>query len=134
MTVPGASRKVVPCPLRRRLNVRRWSPIAAAISSPAVRPNSEHARMFYPLVLRDRGISRDRLVDHLENHAIETRQLLPLINQPIYRQMFGVLDDRYPVAAHLNRHAFYIGCHPEMTDDDTEYVIDQFKEYFGDRT
>jgi dTDP-4-amino-4,6-dideoxygalactose transaminase len=84
-------------------------------------------------VLRDRGISRDRLVDHLENHAIETRQLLPLINQPIYRQMFGVLDDRYPVAAHLNQHAFYIGCHPQMTDEDVDYVVDCFRAFFRNR-
>ena len=97
---------------------------------PAARPGSEHARMFYPLVIRDPAVSRDRLVQHLEDGAIETRSLLPLINQPVYRRLFGNLDDRYPVAARLNRDAFYIGCHPEMTDADVDYVIDRFHQFF----
>ena len=97
---------------------------------PAVRPESEHARMFYPLVIRDPAISRDRLVQHLEDRAIETRSLLPLINQPAYRRLFGNLDERYPVAARLNRDAFYIGCHPDMTDADVEYVLDCFHGFF----
>ena len=97
---------------------------------PAVRPECEHARMFYPLVIRDPAVSRDRLVQHLEDRAIETRPLLPLINQPIYRHMFGNLDQRYAVAARLNRDAFYIGCHPEMGDDDVDYVIDVFHRFF----
>ena len=97
---------------------------------PAARPLTEHARMFYPIVVRDSAISRDRLVQHLEDHGIETRFLLPLINQPLYRRMFGSLDDRYPVAARLNRDAFYIGCHPEMSGDDVEYVIDCFHQFF----
>src|SRR5262245_15266608 len=97
---------------------------------PAARPDTEHARMFFPIVVRDRMVSRDRIVQHLEDHAIETRFLLPLINQPLYRRMFGNLDARYPVAAHLNEHAFYIGCHPEMADDDVEYVIDCIHRFF----
>ena len=34
------------------------------------------------------------LVDHLERSGIETRHLLPLINQPVYRRLFGDLDAR----------------------------------------
>src|SRR5262249_38419027 len=97
---------------------------------PAARPDTEHARMFFPIVVRDRMVSRDSLVRHLEDHAIETRFLLPLINQPLYRRLFGNLDASYPVAAHLNDHAFYIGCHPEMADDDVEYVIDCIHRFF----
>jgi dTDP-4-amino-4,6-dideoxygalactose transaminase len=107
-----------------------FSSLEQFLQLPAARPESEHARMFYPLVIRDPVISRDRLVQHLEDHAIETRSLLPLINQPVYRRMFGNMDERYPVAARLNRDAFYIGCHPEMTDGDVEYVIDCFHRFF----
>ncbi len=106
------------------------APLHRFMQLPAARPESEHARMFYPLVVRDPAVSRDRLVQYLEDRAIETRYLLPLINQPVYRRMFGDLDARYPVAARLNRDAFYIGCHPEMTDGDVEYVIDSFHDFF----
>jgi perosamine synthetase len=98
---------------------------------PRARPDSEHGFMFYPLVVRDPGLSRDALVDHLETHGIETRQLLPLINQPVYRRLFGDLDADYPVAAGLNANAFYVGCQPELGDDDVDYVLAAFRSYLA---
>ncbi len=101
---------------------------------PVTRPESDHAFMFFPLVLSDPADSRPELIQFLEERGIETRYLLPLISQPVYRRMFGDLDAQYPVAAHLNAKAFYIGCHPEMTDDDAEYVIECLQTYFNNRT
>ena len=97
---------------------------------PRPRPGSEHCYMFYPLAITNPKVRRDELIAFLENRAIETRYLLPLINQPVYRELFGDLDEEYPVSAWLNKNAFYIGCHPDMTDDDVEYVIETFQEFF----
>src|SRR5207237_4405922 len=87
-----------------------------ALQLPAARPGSEHAYMMYPLTLVDDRIPRDALIEHLESHGVETRYLLPLINQPIYRATFGNLDAEYPVAARLNQRAFYVGCHADMSE------------------
>ena len=100
---------------------------------PAVRPGCDHTFMFYPLVLTDPGRSRDELIRYLEERSIETRYLLPLINQPVYRAIFGDLDADYPVAAALNRSAFYIGCHPAITDEETDYVVETFHAFFDGR-
>jgi dTDP-4-amino-4,6-dideoxygalactose transaminase len=100
---------------------------------PRPRSGSEHCYMFYPLAITNPKVRRDELIAFLENRAIETRYLLPLINQPIYRELFGNLDEEYPVSAWLNKNAFYIGCHPDMTDDDVEYVIESFQEFFTDK-
>ncbi len=97
---------------------------------PSPRPNAGHSWMFFPLVARA-GISRHDLVDHLELHGIETRHLLPLINQPAYRELFGNVDSECPVAARLNETAFYVGCQPELSDDDVDYVIETFHSYFA---
>ena len=97
---------------------------------PRPRSGSEHCYMFYPLAITNPKVRRDELIAFLENRAIETRYLLPLINQPVYRELFGDLDEEYPVSAWLNKNAFYIGCHPDMTDDDVEYVIETFQEFF----
>src|SRR5262249_18392738 len=70
---------------------------------PRPRAGSEHSYMFYPLAITNPNVRRDELITFLENRAIETRYLLPLINQPIYRELFGNLDEEYPVAAWLNR-------------------------------
>lgn len=105
-----------------------------ALQLPRPRPESEHGFMFYPLVVRDRAVSRDALVDHLEARGIETRHLLPLINQPVYRRLVGDLDADCPVATRLNAQAFYIGCQPELSDDDVDYVLDGFRSFFGARS
>jgi len=100
---------------------------------PRPRSGSEHCYMFYPLAITNPKVRRDELIAFLENRAIETRYLLPLINQPVYRELFGDLDEEYPVSAWLNKNAFYIGCHPDMTDDDVEYVIETLQDFFTDK-
>ena len=45
--------------------------------------------MFYPLIINDPKIQRNKLAHFLEKNLIETRYLLPLLSQPIYRQLFG---------------------------------------------
>jgi dTDP-4-amino-4,6-dideoxygalactose transaminase len=97
---------------------------------PKTRPESEHAFMFFPVVVADDGGQRDRLVFFLEERGIETRYLLPLINQPVYLEAFGDLEPKFPVAARLNRTAFYIGCHPFLTRSELVYVVEQFREFF----
>ena len=100
---------------------------------PRARPGAEHVYMFYPITVTDPRVTRDDLVAWLEDHAIETRYVLPLVNQPVYRRIFGDIEKDYPVAARINRSAFYIGCHPEMSDDDVAYVIDAFHGFFRTR-
>jgi dTDP-4-amino-4,6-dideoxygalactose transaminase len=89
--------------------------------------------MFYPITVKEGRFTRDDVVAWLEDHAIETRYVLPLVNQPIYRRIFGDIEKDYPVAARINRASFYVGCHPEMTDDDVEYVIDAFHAFFREK-
>lgn len=106
-------------------------PFEDRLQLPGRRPESEHAYMFFPLVVRDPSVSRDDLVDHLERHGVETRHLLPLVNQPVYRELFGDLSRGYPVAARLNADAFYIGCQPELSNDDVDYVVACFQSFFA---
>ncbi len=109
---------------------RQLSGLERYLQLPAIRPDTEHVFMFYPLVIKDPAIARADLIRHLEERGVETRYLLPLINQPIYRKLFGDLDERYPAAAHLNRNAFYIGCHVDVTDEDVSYIGRTFHEFF----
>ena len=122
---------------RQRLAARYSAglePLSDRLQLLEVRPECDHAFMFYPLAMRDAAKPRAELIAYLENHGIETRYLLPLINQPVYRSMFGNLDAEYPVAASLNERAFYVGSHPEMTDTDADYVIECLHSYFNQAT
>jgi dTDP-4-amino-4,6-dideoxygalactose transaminase len=93
-------------------------------------PHSQHAYMMYPIVLRDRTQDRTDLVNYLEERGIETRDMLPLINQPVYVQMFGDMSARYPVADWINRCGFYIGCHQGLGEKELEYAADAFARFF----
>jgi len=91
-------------------------------------PDRDHTFMLYGLVLR--GEEKTKLVNFLEDRGVETRDMLPLLNQPVYRRLFGDLEPRYPVARWINRSGFYIGCHQYMTPRDADYVMEQFRAFF----
>jgi dTDP-4-amino-4,6-dideoxygalactose transaminase len=123
-----------PAMLRRRAEnaaylASRLRDLEHVLQLPGIRPETEHAFMMYPLVVRP-GVEREPLIMHLEQAGIETRQLMPLINQPIYRRLFGDLEPDYPVAARLNRAGFAIGCHQGLTRADIDYVADTFHAFF----
>jgi dTDP-4-amino-4,6-dideoxygalactose transaminase len=96
---------------------------------PRSRPDAEHGYMFYPITILNPRIQRSELIQYLEDRGIETRYVLPLINQPIYRKLFGNLDEQYPVAARLNETSFYVGSHPGMTDADANFVVESLHDF-----
>ncbi len=98
---------------------------------PSVPDGHDHHFMMYPIVLK-RG-DRGSLVQFLEERGIETRSMNPLLNQPIYKKIFGDIESRYPVAEWVNKNGFYIGCHPYISDEEVSYVIDVFRDYFTQR-
>jgi dTDP-4-amino-4,6-dideoxygalactose transaminase len=106
----------------------RLEDLQDVLQLPTIPKGREHVFMLYPLVVR-RG-AKTPLVDFLESRGVETRDLLPLLNQPVYRRLFGDLEPRYPVARRLNRAAFYVGCHPYMSLKDADYVAHQIHEFF----
>lgn len=100
------------------------------IQLPKIRPETEHAFMMYPIVVKD-PVNRDDLVHYLEERMIETRPMLPLLNQPIYIEMFGDLESQYPVAKWVNNNGFYVGCHQGLKSEELQYIIDTFHQYFA---
>lgn len=87
-----------------------------------------HMWMMYPILARS---GKRDLINHLEANGIETRELLPLINQPVYRKMFGNLDKEYPNAARINEKGLYFGCHQFMTNKEIDFIIKTIHEFYG---
>lgn len=96
------------------------------VQLPLVRPGTEHAFMMYPLVMRNEP--KQDICLYLEERGIETREMLPLTNQPVYASWCN--EDDYPVAKWINQNGFYIGCHQDLRRADLDYIIDTFKGYF----
>lgn len=90
----------------------------------------EHAFMMFPLVLRKGApMTKTALVRHLEKNRIETRDMLPIINQPVYASM-ALREEDFPIADWVNRSGFYIGCHQGITDSDIAYIGSIFSDFF----
>lgn len=92
--------------------------------------NVEHTYMMFPILPKQSsGIERKNFVGYLEQHNIETRPMLSLLNQPIYKHLFGSIEKEYPVAEYINRNGFYIGCHHGLTQEDLDYELQTLQSY-----
>lgn len=91
---------------------------------PTIPEDRDHVFLGFPIVIKNPKISREKLILFLEKNGIETRYMMPLLNQPVYKEIFGSeFESRYPAARHINNRGFYIGCFPELTKKDLDYVI-----------
>jgi GDP-mannose 4,6-dehydratase/dTDP-4-dehydrorhamnose reductase len=101
---------------------------------PEVTPDVDHVFMMYPIVIKESSpVKKAELVQYLEEHHIETRDMLPLINQPFYVKMFGNLEAEYPVAQWINEKGFYIASHQMLTEEERRHIVRTFKEFFASR-
>ncbi len=98
---------------------------------PATRAETEHSFMMFPMVLKNE--TKVDLVNYLEKNGIETRDMLPLINQPVYQKLFKINVKDYPVADWVNTNGFYIGCHQDLTNQDLDYVVKILELYFDQK-
>lgn len=113
-----------------RILIDGLAPYEDRIQLPRHPQNVEHTYMMFPVLLRpESGLVREDMVRYLEKHNIETRPMLPLLNQPVYRRLFGDLEPAYPVAAYINRNGFYFGCHHGLTDADLRHTIKVIADY-----
>src|SRR4051812_26997022 len=117
---------------RRRRNAAMLTealkPFDNMLQLPAIRPGCEHSFMMYPIVLRQD--SKRELVNFLEDNGVETRDMLPLTNQPVYRKVTGWKEADYPNARHINNSGFYVGCHQDLRQAELEYVAERVGRFF----
>lgn len=96
---------------------------------PDIPTQGEHSFMLFPVVVRND--KKKDLIAFLESRGIETRDLLPLVNQPVYKSLgFDLSQRKYPNSWYLVDHAFYIGCHPYLSKQQLDYVVDSIQLFF----
>lgn len=105
--------------------------VNAKLRLPEVMPWNEHAWMMYPIVIDAEPtdkINKHSLTTYLNDQWIETRDMMPITNQPIFAKYLKPKD--YPVANHVNRAGFYVGCHQALEPEDIEYMTDHFHKFY----
>ena len=118
---------------RRRANAARLteslSGLADRLLLPECLPDRDHSFMMYPLVVR--GESKTRLVEYLELHGIETREMMPLTNQPALRSVLRFDPGAIPATDWINQSGFYVGCHQELSNEEMDRIAELLHAYFG---
>lgn len=82
--------------------------------------------MFFPMILL-KG-DRDKFMRHLLRHGVESRQMMPLINQPPYKDM--VRPGEFPVAEWINRQGLCLPCHQKLDENDFAHMLDAIYAFF----
>lgn len=100
------------------------------IQLPIIKEDRDHSFMMYPIVLINHD--KSKMVHFLEKNGIETRDMLPLLNQPIYKEIFGNIEDNYPISKWINNHGFYVGCHQYLGYDEIIYISKKIGEYIDE--
>lgn len=99
------------------------------IQLPIIPKDRTHSFMLFPILVKNQ--SKRGLVNYLEEHGIETRDLMPLVSQPIYKKLFGNIENRFKNAKKIRQSGFYIGCHQYLNKEDLEHIINTIHEYFN---
>lgn len=101
-------------------------------SLPLKLPKFNDKEQATPMMLPIISNESAKLVEHLELNGVETRQILPMF-QPITEQYFGnflKFKTEFPIAAMIYEKGLYVGCHNYLTQEDMDYMVDVFEEYF----
>lgn len=92
--------------------------------TPAIAEHNEHAFMMFPVVLMGPGAGRKaELTDHLNRYGVETRDMLPILDQPAFSHLNPY---HFPVSANLIQNGFYVGIHQDLTSADITYLAEAF--------
>jgi len=85
----------------------------------------------YPLMpTEDSSVSRARIMCELRDRGVENRPLFGCIptQQPAYARFKNEYEDRLPIAEHVGRNSFYIGCHQYLEAKDLDYIVGAFED------
>ncbi len=118
---------------RRREIARKFiqglNDLSDYIQLPFIPENVEHNFMMFPIVVRKE--SKTELIRFLEDNNIETRDMVPLLDQPVYEEIFNIKSSDYPVSDWILKSGFYIGSHQFISDEEIDYVIEKFHEFYN---
>ncbi len=98
--------------------------------TPTTVPGSRPSWFALPLTYHgDRG----KLVAHLEKNGIETRSMFAgrIDLHPAYANIKYRKAKDLSGANYILEHSFWIGVHPRMTQEDREYVVKVFDNFFN---
>lgn len=111
---------------KRRMLAQRYN---ATLANVSYKPTfGDSSWMFYPILIKQCGL-RDKLLIYLRKRGIESREAMPIINQPCYAGLYK--KGTCPNAEHWTENGLLLPLHPFMTNNDVDYVCNAVKRFFS---
>ncbi|MCP4648792.1 MAG: lipopolysaccharide biosynthesis protein RfbH [PVC group bacterium] len=118
---------------KRKLNWKKLRVKLDGLGFPFQSPTPNSDPLWFSFVLIAKEHDRDDLTEYLERNGIGTRVIFGgnLTKQkcfktlsPLYRVVGDLKNSDY-----IMENAFFIGCHPGMTDEDMDYIVEAIERY-----
>lgn len=85
---------------------------------------------FFPIVIKHSKYDREKLLTYLYQNGIDSRVLLSLTNQPIFKELYGPdIQMLYPESHYCNDFGFIVGCHQDLDEGQMKHIIKYLKKY-----
>ncbi len=113
---------------------RRLAGLEEFFVLPEPTPESDPSWFGFPLAVRPGGpLTRNAIVDYLEDRKIETRMLFGgnLIRQPAYKDVHYRLPGKLDNTDFVMDQVFWIGVYPDITIETLDYVEETFHSVFS---
>jgi dTDP-4-amino-4,6-dideoxygalactose transaminase len=115
---------------RRKIAKRLISGLFSFWSDLQVWDSPKHTYMMFPMVIKEGSHAKKcDLVLFLERSGIETRDMMPILNQPIFQQFVIPQKTTRYMADHITRNGFYVPVHPQMSVCDAQHIVDTIGKY-----
>lgn len=119
---------------RRRNCLRLYrglEPLQDRLTLPRLDVRANPSWFGFPITVKG-GLSRQKLIQWLENANIETRQVFAgnILCQPGYRKISHRVHGSLEQSNIIMRDSFFIGVYPGLSDEIMDFVIEQFMKFF----
>jgi len=101
---------------------------------PEATPGSDPSWFGFPIAVKpESGVTRDRVIHHLESHKIGTRLLFGgnLTRQPAYKDCEFRIAGELTNADYVMNNVFWIGVYPGLTEEMLQYMLTSLGEAAG---
>lgn len=112
----------------------KLQPYADRLILPRAEAKSDPSWFGFVITVRDNaGFSRDQLVEHLNSHKIETRNLFAgnLLRHPAFMDIKHRVVGDLKNSDIITENTFFIGCYPGMTQAHLDYMVEVFSDFLG---
>jgi len=98
-------------------------------------PNADVCWFAFPITAQN-GLDRGKLLKHLEKAGIETRPMFAgnVTKHPMCANIKYKVSGNLDEANLILNHSFWVSCHPSLTQNDREYIIKTFEDFFETKT